>query len=94
MVAIRRSWSGPHKAGLEVDLAIHESTVTLTYELRAGDPKLYVHFKGVWFQRGTPQTGVPVLRFAWPLALRGRALPQSAVVRVERARLEIAMPVA
>lgn len=70
VLAIRRSLAGPHKASLEVDLRIHESDFTLTYELRAGDPKLYIHLKGVWFQRGTPQTGIPTLRFAWPLTLR------------------------
>jgi len=69
VTAIRRKLGGPHKATLEVDLAIHESTFTLTYELRAGDPKLYLHLRGTWFERGTPQTGVPALRLALPFAL-------------------------
>jgi alpha-mannosidase len=43
--------------------------VTVTYELRAGDPKLYIHVTSVWFQRGTRETGVPTLRLAFPLAL-------------------------
>ena len=71
MTALRRTLTGPYKASIEVDLRIHESTFTLTYELRAGDPKLYLHFKGVWFQRGTRETGIPTLRFAFPLALTG-----------------------
>jgi len=67
--ALRRTQAGPHKAAIEVDLRIHESNFTLTFELRAGDPKLYLHLKGVWFQRGTRESGVPTLRFALPLAL-------------------------
>ena len=69
VVAMRRALQGPYKATIEVDLRLHESDLTLTYELRAEDPKLYVHLRGTWFQRGTPQTGVPVLRMALPLAL-------------------------
>jgi alpha-mannosidase len=71
VTALRRPLAGPYKASIEVDLRIHESTVTLTYELRAGDPKLYLHIKAVWFQRGTRETGVPTLRLAFPLALTG-----------------------
>jgi len=71
LVALRRMQSGPHKAIIEVDLRVQDSDLTLAYELRAGDPKLYIHLRGTWFQRGTPQTGVPVLRIAFPLALEG-----------------------
>ncbi|MCG2661099.1 MAG: glycosyl hydrolase-related protein, partial [Kiritimatiellae bacterium] len=66
---LRRSLKGPHQAAIEVDLRIHESDFTLTYELRAGDPKLYVHITGSWFQRGNAQIGVPVLNFTLPLAV-------------------------
>jgi len=69
MTALRRHLNGPYKAAIEVDLAIHESTFTITYEVRAGDPRLYVDIKGTWFQRGAPQTGVPALSFALPLNL-------------------------
>jgi len=71
LTAIRRTLTGPYKASIEVDVRIQQSTFTLTYEVRAGDPKLYLCFKGVWFQRGTRETGVPTLRFAFPLALTG-----------------------
>jgi len=85
VTAIRRRLTGPHRASIEVALRIHESTFTLTYELRAGDPKLYLHLTGVWFQRGTPETGVPTLRLAVPLALtdaRGRyEIPFGAIDR-------------
>lgn len=66
---LRRSLKGPYKAAIEVDLRIRESDFTLTYELRAGDPRLYVHITGNWFQRGNAETGVPALNFALPLAV-------------------------
>ncbi len=69
VTAVRRGLTGPYKATIEVDWQVRESTGTLTYELRAGDPRLYLHWSTVWFQRGTPQTGVPTLRLAFPLAI-------------------------
>ena len=69
VLSIKRKVSGPYKATIEVKLRVRESNVTLTYELRAGDPQLYLHVEAEWFQRGTPATGVPVLRLAFPLAL-------------------------
>jgi alpha-mannosidase len=69
LLAVRRKLSGPYRASLEVDLRVRQSRFTLTYELRAGDPRLHLHLKGTWFERGTPETGVPVLRLAVPLAL-------------------------
>ena len=69
VLSIKRKLSGAYKASIEVKLQIHESQVTLTYELRSGDPQLYLHVQTAWFQRGTPETGVPVLRMALPLAL-------------------------
>ena len=68
LVAIRRGLNGPYKATMEVDLRIEQSDLTLVYELRTGDPTLYLHIRGTWFQRGSHQ-GVPVLRFSAPLAL-------------------------
>ena len=68
-LGLARKWNGPYKAAIDVKLRIHESEFTLTYELRANDPNLYLHLTGTWFQRGTPQTGVPVLALAVPLQL-------------------------
>lgn len=90
---LRRSLDGPHKAAIEVDLRIHESDLTLSYELRAGDPALYVGIKGTWFQRGTPEIGVPVLNFVLPLALeQAKAryeIPFGAIDRDLSAREEV-----
>ncbi len=65
---VRRGPAGPYKATLEVDFEIHQSNFTVAYELRTGDPKLYISIKGTWFERGTRQTGVPVLNLALPFA--------------------------
>ena len=67
---MERTLTGPHKAALAVTATIHESELTVTYELRAGDPRLYLHIAGTWFQRGTPQTGVPALSLALPMPLQ------------------------
>ena len=70
VVSTARKLMGPYKASLDVRFKFHESEFTLTYELRAGDPQVYLHLTGTWFQRGTPATGVPVLRMAFPFALK------------------------
>ncbi len=91
--ALRRGLNGPYRATLEADLAIYESEFTVTYEIRRGDPKLYIRIAGTWFQRGTPQTGVPALSFVLPLALkdaRGRyEIPFGALDRDLNQREEV-----
>jgi alpha-mannosidase len=71
VLSIKRTVSGPFKAAIAVKLRVHASNATLTYELCAGDPQLHLRVDAEWFERGTPQTGVPVLRMALPLALEG-----------------------
>jgi alpha-mannosidase len=90
---LRRGQSGPYRATIEVDLCIHESDFTVTYELRAGDPKVYVHVKGTWFQRGTKETGVPAICFKLPLALENAhgcyEIPFGAIDRATTRREEV-----
>jgi len=69
MTGYKRGAVGPHKVSFEASFRIRESNFTVTYELRTGDPRLYIHVAGTWFQRGTSETGVPTLRLAFPLAL-------------------------
>ncbi|MEI6787610.1 MAG: glycoside hydrolase family 38 C-terminal domain-containing protein [bacterium] len=69
VTSIQRKLRGPYKVALEVGLKIRESDFTLTYELRQGDPRVYLHLAGTWFERGTAQ-GQPHLRIAFPLKLR------------------------
>ncbi len=71
VVAIHRKLDGPYKATLEVQLKIAESEITVTFELCAGDPRLYVHLNAMWFQRGGPVVGVPSLRMGLATMLEG-----------------------
>jgi alpha-mannosidase len=71
---VKTPLDGPHKASVEFSLSIRESEFVLTYELRAGDPSLYMRIAGTWFQRGSKQTGVPTLRAVFPTALRDARL--------------------
>jgi len=67
---VKRILDGPYKASIQVETFVHNSEITLTYELRANDPKLYLTIEGFWFERGTPHSGVPVLSLALPLELK------------------------
>ena len=69
VLSIDRKLDGPYKASIDVKLKIKNSEFVLTYEIRAGDPRLYLHLRGIWMERGTPQTGVPSLRFAMDLGM-------------------------
>jgi alpha-mannosidase len=69
MTGYKRAATGPHKVSFEAMFRIRESDFTVVYELRAGEPRLYIHITGTWFQRGTGETGIPTLRLAFPLAL-------------------------
>jgi len=62
--------SGPYRASLVATYALRESQMTVTTELRSGDPRLHIRLEVEWFQRGTPETGVPALSFALPFALK------------------------
>ena len=85
VVSIDKRAEGPYLAAIEVRLRHGENAFSVRYELRAGDPSLYVGVSGTWLERGTPERGVPVLRLALPLALdqaRGRyEVPFGAVDR-------------
>lgn len=58
----------------------------MTYRLDRDDPRLHLSLASDWFQRGTPETGIPNLRLALPLALTGTTasyeIPFGAVDRV------------
>lgn len=69
VTGIARKLRGPYKASLEVKLQIHQSRFTLTYELRAGDPRLHINLKGTWLEHGSREKGIPQLRMAFPFAL-------------------------
>ena len=64
---------GPLVATLVAKLRIHDSTATVTYTLRAGQPYLEITVQTQWVERGGPETGVPMLRMRFPLAIEGAA---------------------
>ncbi|MFZ2656052.1 MAG: glycoside hydrolase family 38 C-terminal domain-containing protein, partial [Victivallales bacterium] len=70
VLSIERITEGPYISAVKVKMKIHESEFSMVYEMRADDPKVYIRINGTWFQRGTPETGIPVLRFAVPFTMR------------------------
>ena len=60
---------GPFAASVRIRFAVAESEFNAEFSLFACDPVLRVRINGLWMQRGTPQTGVPNLRFALATAL-------------------------
>lgn len=68
---IRRETEGPYVSAIAVDVEVSQSRFTIRYRLEATDPRLYIEVSGIWFERGSRDTGTPTLRFALPLALEG-----------------------
>jgi alpha-mannosidase len=68
--ALKRLSRGPYVAALEATFAFAASEVVLTYELRAGEPRLYLKLRVTWREFGSATVGVPFLRLALPLQLR------------------------
>lgn len=88
ITAIRNTHHGPYVARIEVEATLEASEFTVTYELHKDDPRLLVHIKGTWFERGSPKIGIPVLRMHWPTSLthsRGRyEIPFGAIDRLQQ----------
>ena len=85
--------NGPHLARMELACRYRESTFTVQYELRAGDPCLYISLDGTWVERGTAQVGVPSLVIDFPFALTEAAgsyeIPFGRIDRTENAGEEV-----
>jgi alpha-mannosidase len=60
---------GPHIGSVMAKLKIKDSTATVTYSLKAGDPKLEITITAVWVERGGATIGTPALRMQFPLSL-------------------------
>jgi alpha-mannosidase len=59
--------TGPHVAAIAVSMRVASSEMKLTYELRAGEPRLHLYLQVTWMERGGPEVGTPVLRLSLPL---------------------------
>jgi alpha-mannosidase len=71
---LRRKEHGPYVAAMELTFTVRASEFVLTYEVRVGDPRLYVRLQGTWREFGSAQAGVPFLRLAIPTALTDATL--------------------
>jgi len=69
--ALRHVQHGPYAASVEAKLKVHDSAITVTYTLKAGQPWLEVHVAARWVERGGPDVGTPGLCMRFPLALAG-----------------------
>ena len=61
--------SGPHAASFEAKLKLNDSTISVEYILKAGQPQLEIVIKANWLERGGPEIGTPTLRMQFPMAL-------------------------
>ncbi len=85
LTALHRDKTQGHRAGIELEMKVKSSAMRVRYELRSGDPRLHIRITGLWLERGTAQTGVPVLRLVVPLALTGcRARYESPFGAIDR----------
>jgi alpha-mannosidase len=61
--------NGPHAASFEAKFKLNDSTISVEYILKAGQPQLEIAIKANWLERGGPDIGTPSLRMQFPLAL-------------------------
>ena len=76
---------GPYLGTLASTYRINDSLVSLQTTVKAGDPCVGVTIKATWVERGSPDTGVPMLRAHFPLGLQDRTvryeIPYGHIVR-------------
>ncbi len=69
VLSITQPQSGPYVASVAVKVKVEESTVTVTYTLRAGEGRLEIGIEAYWVERGSENKGTPALRMLFPLAI-------------------------
>ncbi len=76
---------GPHLAAVKLTAKHNNSEYELTISLAAGSRQIDFALDVNWLERGDPQTGVPVLRTSFPLAIEeGHATFEIACGTIER----------
>ncbi len=83
--------SGPWVASIAVSMRVASSEMRLTYELRAGDPRLHLFLQVTWLEKGAPEIGTPVLRLALPLAFAAPAMQPRVFYEIPFGAIERAM---
>jgi len=58
---------GPHRASVRTGRKVGDSRVSVEIGLNAGSAMVDFTVSAHWVERGTPETGVPMLRIAFPL---------------------------
>ncbi|MDD4889522.1 MAG: glycoside hydrolase family 38 C-terminal domain-containing protein [Phycisphaerae bacterium] len=61
--------SGPHLASVVAKMKLNDSTFTVTYSLKAGEPGVGISIVANWLERGGPAIGTPTLRMKFPTSL-------------------------
>ncbi len=69
--ALSNPQRGPHAASIQARFKVKDSTVAVTYTLKAAQRWLEILIEATWLERGGPQIGTPGLKMCFPLALRG-----------------------
>ena len=61
--------AGPHLASVVAKMKVFDSSITVTYTLKAGARALEMAIEADWLERGSREIGTPSLRLRVPLAL-------------------------
>jgi alpha-mannosidase len=61
--------NGPHRAAVQTTRKVNDSTITVEVGLNAGSPMIDFTITVDWLERGTEETGVPMLKIAFPLKI-------------------------
>ncbi|MBN1246752.1 MAG: alpha-mannosidase [Anaerolineae bacterium] len=70
LVRVEASANGPYLAELVLTYTVRASTITARYALHVGDAALHIALEIDWFERGSPERGIPNLRLAVPTTLQ------------------------
>jgi len=85
--------AGPYVGSMVARLRVNDSTIKVTYALKAGQPWLDVTVEAHWLEIGTRDKGVPGLRMRLPLALAGAKaryeIPFGSIARTENRGEEV-----
>ncbi|MGQ9455557.1 MAG: alpha-mannosidase [Armatimonadota bacterium] len=61
---------GPNRVAVRCDRKLRESTISVEIGLNAGSRLIDFTLRTRWVERGSPETGVPMLRVAFPVNLK------------------------
>ncbi len=67
--SIECPFNGPYRKAIRVHHKINDSVIKLTIGLSAGVSRIDFQLEVNWLERGSPESGVPALKIAFPLAL-------------------------